>query len=148
VVTVTGQLQRQDGQWVRVSTKAARSLDRIAIAPATVEALKAHRQRQAAERKPDWKFWGLVFVKPNGQPYHGAEVLRAFHVACDEAGIPRRRFHDIRHSSATLMRELGVSEETRQARLGHSTTKMSRLYGKASIDQDRRAAELLGEALR
>lgn len=148
VVTVTSQLQRQDGAWVRVPTKAARTLERIAIAPATVSALREHRTRQAAERRPDWQYWGLVFVKPNGQPYHGADVLRAFHAACDAAGIPRRRFHDLRASTATLMRELGVPEDARMARLGHSTAAMARHYGKASAVQDRAAADALGEVLR
>ena len=113
-----------------------------------MEALVRHRQTQALERKPDWQFWGLVFVKPNCQPYHGAEVLRLFHQACDASGIPRRRFHDLRASSATLMRDLGVPEDARMARLGHATTKMARHYGKASAAQDRAAADALGEALR
>lgn len=148
VVTVTSQLQRLNGQWVRTPTKAARSLSQLALAPATVEALAAHKLRQASERQPDWRFWGLVFITAKGEPYHAWTVLRAFHAACDAAGIPRRRFHDLRASSATLMRDLGIPEDARMARLGHSTTKMARHYGKASAAQDRAAADALGEALR
>ena len=46
------------------------------------------------------------------------------------------------------MGELGVAEDVRQARLGHSTTAMARRYAKASIEQDRLAVERLGDALR
>jgi integrase len=74
-------------------------------------------------------------------------VLEAFHAACDAAGIPRRRFHDLRGSSATLMRELGVAEDARMARLGHSTTDMARHYGKASTAQDRDAVTRLAEVI-
>jgi integrase len=146
-VTVTSQLQRIDGEWVRTPTKAARSLAEIAISPATARALEAHRARMAEDRTPEWAYFGHVFVTPAGRPYHGKELLAAFHAACDAAGLRRRRFHDLRHTAATLMRDLGVSEDTRQARLGHSTTAMARHYGRASTDQDRRAADVLGEAL-
>ena len=45
------------------------------------------------------------------------------------------------------LRDGGVAEDTRMARLGHSTTAMSRRYAKASEAQDRDAAERLGRAL-
>lgn len=146
-VTIAAQLQRLGGQWVRTPTKAARALGRLALFPETVEALRAHRVRMAAERKPDWQYPGLVFVTEKGDPYHGADVLRSFHAACDAAGITRRRFHDLRASTATLMRELGVPEDVRMARLGHSTTKMARHYAQAGAGPDRAAAEALGRAL-
>jgi len=154
-LTVSAQLQRLDGQWVRSPTKAARSLHRIALDPATIAVLEKHRLRQAAEREPEWEYWGLIFVnpapsrkgRPPGQPYFGADVLRAFKAACRRAAIRERRFHDLRASTATLMRELGVTEDTRQARLGHSTKAMARHYAKASEEQDRLAVELLAEAL-
>lgn len=146
-VTVTGQLQRRGGSWVRSATKAARSLPRLSLAPATVAALDAHRKTQAAARRPDWPYWGLLFLTPDGQPLQGAVVLRAFHAACKAAGIELRRFHDLRGSAATLMAELGVAEDVRMRRLGHSTKAMSRHYAQASGAQDRLAADLLGEAL-
>lgn len=60
---------------------------------------------------------------------------------------PRRRFHDLRGTSATLMRAAGVAEDDRMARLGHSTTTMARHYAAASEAQDRAAARRLGRAL-
>lgn len=147
-VTVTTQLQRIDGAWKRTPTKAARLVDAVAIAPQTVDVLRAHQLRQASERQADWRFWGLVFVTSNGEPYHGSEILKAFKAACLRAGIEPRRFHDLRGSTATLMRELGIPEDVRMARLGHSTKAMARHYAKARDGLDRDAARALGEALR
>ncbi|MFN8631164.1 MAG: site-specific integrase [Chloroflexota bacterium] len=135
------------GAWVRTAPKAARSVARVALDAGTVAALEAHRVRQAAERTADWRYFGHVFLTPRGDPIHGAELLDAFKAACRRAGIPERRFHDLRGSSATLMRDAGVAEDTRMARLGHSTTEMSRHYAKASEAQDQDAADRLGRAL-
>lgn len=147
-VTVTSQLQRIDRSWVRTATKAARDLNVLTIDPSTVDALLEHKRRMAAERTPQWEFYGLVFPSVHGQPLVNKVVLREWHAACDKAGIERRRFHDIRHSTSTLMRELNVPEDTRMARLGHSTTAMARRYGHASETQDRAASDALGRALR
>jgi integrase len=108
-VTLEAQLQRINRAWVRVPPKADRSLGRLAIMVETVDALEAHRRRQAAERRPEWTFWGLIFLTEAGEPYHRRAILREFHAACDAAGIERRRFHDLRASTAHLMSEAGVA---------------------------------------
>jgi integrase len=146
-LTVTGQLARLDGQWVRVPTKAARTIATIALGTGTVAALAEHRRRQAAARTPDWKFWGLMFTTASGLPLHRVTALAEFRIACDRAGISRRRVHDLRATSATLLADLGVTEDVRQARLGHSTKAMARHYAAASERQDRDAVERLEESL-
>jgi integrase len=146
-VRVYAQLQWLDRQWVRSPTKAARELERIALMPATVEALRSHQRRMAAERQPDWTHWGHLFVTERGRPPHQSEVLKAFKAACRAAGIQERRFHDLRGTSATLLKDLGVAEDVRMARLGHTTTTMARHYAKGGAGLDRAAADRLGEAL-
>ena len=146
-VTMTAQLQRRDGAWVRVAPKTARKLPRLALDPETIEVLRAHQLRQAAERTADWAFWGLVFVTPAGNPWGSSEILRRFVAACDVAGIRRRRFHDLRHTSNGLLEDLGVDEAARMARFGWSTKRMARKYGGPSEAQDRRASELIARAI-
>lgn len=146
-VIVTSQLQRLDREWRRTPTKAARSLERIAIDADTMAAYEAHKRVMAAERDPAWRYFGLVFTTPRGEPYHGRYVVDALHEALDRAGIRRRRFHDLRHTHQTLLREVGVPEDARMARAGHSTTASSRRYGRASEAQDRMAVERLAEGL-
>jgi integrase len=135
------------GSWHLTAPKAARKVQRIAIDPATSAVMDAHRKRMAAERTASWRYHGLVFTTPAGEPWHATDVLRAFHAACKRAGIAERRFHDLRGTSATLLRAGGVAEDTRMARLGHSTTTMARHYAQASEAQDQAAAAGLGKAL-
>jgi integrase len=135
------------GTWSRVPVKAARKVQRVAIDPATAAVLEAHRTRMAAARRPDWEYHGLVFPTPNGNPWHASELLKAFQDTCERVGIRRRRFHDLRHTAAHLLADVGVPEDVRQSRLGHTTTAMSRHYAGASESRDRDAAERLGDAL-
>lgn len=146
-IRVRTQLQRLHGDWVRRGTKSARAVDVIAIDPRTAEVLEEHRRRMAAARTDAWRYFGHVFIDPRGEPYHHRTVLTAFHEACDAAGIPRRRFHDLRHANNELMKELGIPADVRMARHGHSTTEMDARYGRASKAQDRDAVERLAEAI-
>ena len=146
-LAVTAQLQRVNRAWVLGPTKAGRSLDRVALDAETVRVVRTHLAKTAVERDPSWRYFGLMFVTETGEPYHAGALLRAFRVACDEAGISRRRVHDLRGTSATILKDRGVAEDTRMARLGHSTTQMARHYGKASERQDREAVEKLAEAI-
>lgn len=143
----TAEDRKPVGAWTTTPTKAARKVTRIAIDPTTAAVLEAHRVKVAAARTADWGYHGLVFPTPQGRPWHGKDLLDAFHAACAKAKIPERRLHDLRGTNATILRALGVAEDTRMARLGHSTVAMARHYAKASEDQDRAAADALGRAL-
>lgn len=146
-VTVRHQLLRAGREWGFVKTKAARTRDVLHVDPGTVDALRRHKAAMASERTPAWRYFGLVFVTPAGQPIGRSDALRAFHAACDAAGIERRRFHDLRGSSTTLLSEAGVPENVRMARLGHATTRMARHYAPVRDDADREAAAALGRLL-
>ena len=146
-ITVRSQLQRIGGKWVLGDPKAARRVERIAIDAATAALLETHRRAMAEERTPGWTHFGLVFVTPDGRPWHGADILDEWHAACRLAKIRERRFHDLRGTSATLMMALGVPEDTRMARLGHSTVQMARHYSRPGEEQDRAAVDGLGRAL-
>lgn len=153
-ITVRAQLQRlapdrggDANGWARTPTKAARALESIHVGQGTIAVLAAHRTRQAAERTPDWRYFGLVFVTERGDPYHPSFVLTSFRRACDAAGIRRRRIHDMRHTHNRILKDGGVAEDERMARMGHSTTAMSRRYGGPSDDRDRHVADVAEAAL-
>lgn len=146
-ITVAAQLGRLGGAWVRVAPKAARKVKRLALDPETIDVLRAHQVRQAAERRPEWEFWGLVFVTPAGLPWGRSEILRAFHAALATAGVRRRRFHDLRHSSQTILEDLGVDEKTRMDRAGHATKAISRRYSHGSEAQQLAASVAIARAI-
>jgi integrase len=97
----------------------------VALTPTAVAALRQHRARQAAERLAAgeaWQDWGLVFADVTGRPLSGIHVLRyEFLPLLKRAGLPRLRFHDLRHSCATLLLGRGVNPKIVSEMLGHST---------------------------
>jgi integrase len=52
-------------------------------------------------------------------------LRQAFGDLIDEAGLPEIRFHDLRHTAATLMLQKGIHPKVVQERLGHSSISMT-----------------------
>ena len=92
-----------------------------------------------------WTETGLVFTARTGKPLDPANVNKAFASLIAEAGVRRIRFHDLRHSCATLLYELGVSIEHIQDVLGHSTPVITKLLYVDGSKVQRGAADRLGE---
>jgi integrase len=64
---------------------------------------------------------GGVFCNSVGKPLEVATVLiRSFHPLLIKAGLPRVRFHDLRHAAATLLLSLGIHAKVVADLLGHS----------------------------
>ena len=94
--------------------RARRQLDLPAIA---VAALQGHRERMTSEAHLD----GLVFCDTHGGPLRKSNLLRrSFLPLLRRAGLPAIRFHDLRHTAATLLLAQGVHPKIVQERLGHS----------------------------
>ena len=110
--------------YVLVEPKTDTSRRTVPLPKFTVPALKAHRARQAEERLaagPAWDDrWGLVFATTIGTPLDGGTVTKAFQALLATAGLPPMRFHDLRHSAATLMLAQGVAPRVLMETLGHS----------------------------
>jgi integrase len=122
-ITITKQLQRIHGSPQLVEPKTERSRRTLAMPPMIASALKDHHTRQDQERAAAGKRWvenGLVFTTPIGTPLDGTAVTKGFHRLLERAGLPQRRFHDLRHSCATLLLVQGVSPRVVMDLLGHS----------------------------
>ena len=92
---------------------------------------------------------GLVFCQASSQPIDPRNSTRYFERLLTQAGLPNIRFHDGRHTFATLMLELGESAKTVQTMLGHTKIAMTLdLYSHVSLDRERKAAERLNAVLR
>jgi integrase len=110
---------------VQVSApKTARGRRLIALDPGTITALRIHHAQQAAERLalgPTWTADDLVFTREDGQPLHPDWFRRRFERRVARAGLPKIRFHDLRHTHATLALQAGVHPKVISERLGHAT---------------------------
>jgi integrase len=120
---VRKQLQRFDGQFQLVEPKTPRSRRMIALPGSIVTSLREHKDRQRDERQAAGERWqdsNLVFTTDRGRPLDGTVVSHTFHRVLDRACLPQRRFHDLRHSCATLLLVQGVSPRVVMDVLGHS----------------------------
>lgn len=120
-------LQRVAGGLEIAETKAQSRVRTIALSPEMVQVLKAHRQRQDAEklRANRWDDSGLVFTTPIGTPLDKRNVTRIHHALLAQAKVPRVRFHDLRHSAATLLIADGAHPRAVMELLGHSTIRVT-----------------------
>jgi integrase len=117
-------LARIGGEFLLSQPKTGGSVRKLGPLPATLtETLRAHRARQTVEQlaAPTWNEWGLVFTTPTGSPLHSKSVTGAFQAHVAAAGLPRQRFHDLRHGCASLLMAQGVHPRVVMEVLGHST---------------------------
>ena len=88
-----------------------------------VKTLKAHRVGQLEERLAAGTLWvelGFVFTTSIGTPIDARNVTRAFSAVVTTSNLPALRFHDLRHTAASLLLAQGVSPRTIMETLGHS----------------------------
>ncbi len=134
----------------------------ISLPLACMDALRAHRVEQIEERLKwgdQWQDNNLVFCTLRigncksgqtlpGSPLTARVVTRAFESLLEQAGLPRVRFHDLRHTAATLMLLSGVPVKVASARLGHSTSALTMdVYSHVLPEMDREAADKVGRLL-
>ncbi|MHB8312386.1 MAG: tyrosine-type recombinase/integrase [Candidatus Dormibacteria bacterium] len=151
-LSVTGTLQRGKGTLTIAEPKTLRSRRKIALAPQAVEALRRHRQAQIAERLaagPLWQDLDLVFASEGGAPVNRDRLIaRSFNPLLAQAGLPRIRFHDLRHTAATLLLAQGVHPKIAQEMLGHANIAVTLdRYSHVSQDMQQDAARVMGEVL-
>jgi integrase len=96
-----------------------------------------------------WVDTGLVFTRPDGSALHPDRVSKLFDSLLGEAGLQRIRFHDVRHTWATLALTAGVHPKVVSERLGHSSIQVTLdIYTHVDEDQDRSAAITVARLLR
>jgi integrase len=104
--------------------KTAKSRRTIKISASVVQALRAHHSRQLEERLsagPAWEESDLVFPNRTGRPMDNMHLLRReLHPLLRRAGLPSIRFHDLRHTAATLALAQGQHPKIVAEMLGHS----------------------------
>lgn len=114
--------------YVEAEPKTKQSRRSVAIAPFAVAALIAHRTKQLEAKAKAGKAWqehDYVFCTSLGTHLNPNEVVKEFKKLLKQAGLPNIRFHDLRHSSASLLLSLGVHPKIVQEILGHTQISMT-----------------------
>lgn len=106
---------------------------RVVSLPAfLLEMLKQHRAQQSEQRQhvADWVDNDLVFPNQKGGYLHPNHMGETFRKLLKEANLPPLRFHDLRHSAATILLARGVNIKVVSELLGHSDIVITlRTYG-------------------
>ncbi len=115
--------------------------------------LREHRKRQLEERIRIGTLWqehGLIFPSSAGTPLSGGNVTRAFKTLLRRAGLPTTtRFHDLRHTCATLLLRQSVNPKFVQELLGHGDVSLTlNVYSHILPDMGDTAAGAMDDALR
>lgn len=100
----------------------------ITLPAVVVQALRRHLGEQAREREllgPDYADGDLVCARPDGLPISPDNLSRDFTTLLKRHGMPAIRFHDLRHTHATLLLQGGINPKVISERLGHSTVRIT-----------------------
>ena len=147
-LAVRTKFERIKGQGiVEGPTKARRPRSRVGLSEAAVRTLLAHKENQDQEKARAGSAYAdddLIFCWEDGQRYEPAYVSDHFRRIRRHFGWPEAlRFHDLRHTSATLAAARGEPLKVTQERLGHASAATTlRMYGHATPEMHGEAANL------
>jgi integrase len=153
VLQVKSTLQRGAHGFVFSEPKTARSRRQIILTKVASAGLKRHRIRQAEERLSLGEAWednDLVFANEAGRPIESTNLVRrSFRSVLNRAGLPRMRFHDLRHTYATLALGQGVHPKVVSDALGHANISITLdTYSHTTAAMHQQAADALDAVLR
>ncbi len=153
ILHVTGNLSRGSNGLEVTRPKTHRSRRPIRLSQVATDALRRHKATQAAEplqAGAAWEDHQLVFCRPTGRPLTAAWRVRGrFQPLLKRAGLPRIRFHDLRHTAATLWFRSGVNPKVVQETLGHSRVAITLdTYSHMIPDLQVETARVMDELLR
>ena len=152
VVRVRTQLKRTlEKNWVFHEPKTRRSRRQVALAAPAIAALQRHQEQQQAECATlgaAYEDNGLVFCTQLGRPLIKGNVYRGFLRLLDRAALPRVRFHDLRHTCATLLLIARVNPKVVSEMLGHASVSITLdIYSHVIPDMQQDAAAIMAAVL-
>jgi integrase len=117
-IAVRRTIQELDGKFVVGEPKSTKGKRVVNLTKIAAKALRAHRKQMNAEGKADLPW---LFVKEDGGHMDRQQIRKRLRALLKKAGLPIVRFHDLRHTSATMSLAQGTHPKIVQERLGHST---------------------------
>ena len=128
-ISVRRSLVFQSGSWSLDEPKTKGSRRRIHLTSNGDEVIRSHKAKQLEHHValgPAYQDHDFVFPTAIGTPRRGANVVyRSFRPLLRSAGLPQIRFHDLRHTAATLLLSQGVHPKVVSEMLGHSSVRLT-----------------------
>lgn len=136
-------------RFIETTPKSKSSRRIIPLTDFALVALKAHRTRQLEQRLQagaKWQEKDLVFPGKDGDYWIATVLVYHFEKIVKEAGIPAICIHELRHSSATLLRRKGVDLKIIQKILGHSNYAITaNIYEHVDMDDQQDAMQKMDD---
>ena len=139
VIKVHRQVARVDGQIKESPLKTKSSYRTVTISQQAIEVLKEQKKKTND---------AYVFPSPNGGPISPDSVNNMLKRVLERAGIPKVRFHDLRHTFATIALQNGVDIKTVSSMLGHFSAGFTLdTYAHVTTSAQKEAAQTMGNIL-
>ena len=139
VLHIRRQIARIDGEVVEAPLKTENSYRILPLGADAVGILLEQRKKTNGE---------YVFPSPTGGPISPDSVLHMLHRVLKRAGLPEVRFHDLRHTFATLALQNGVDIKTVSGMLGHYSAGFTLdTYAHVTTAAQKQAAQTMGNLL-
>ena len=139
VIKVRRQVARVDGQIKEAPLKTKNSYRTVTISQQAIEVLKEQKKKTNDT---------YVFPSPNGGPISPDSVNNMLKRVLERAGIPKVRFHDLRHTFATIALQNGVDIKTVSGMLGHFSAGFTLdTYAHVTTSAQKEAAQTMGNVL-
>ena len=137
---VQRQIGRIDGKIIEMPLKTKNAYRTL---PLSADAISVLKMQKCKVGNSEW-----VFPSPSGGPMSPDSVLHMLHRVLKRAGLPRIRFHDLRHTFATLALQNGVDVKTVSGMLGHFSAGFTLdTYAHVTTSAKREAAKTMGNIL-
>ena len=137
---VQRQIGRIDGKIIEMPLKTKNAYRTLPLSADAIDVLKAQKNKVGSS---EW-----VFPSPTGGPMSPDSVLHMLHRVLKRAGLPKVRFHDLRHTFATLALQNGVDIKTVSGMLGHFSAGFTLdTYAHVTTSAKREAAKTMGNLL-
>ena len=138
---VQRQIVRIDGEIVEAPLKTKNAYRTLPLSTDAVDVLKEQKKKCGNSQ--------YVFPSPTGGPISPDSVLHMLHRVLKRAGLPKVRFHDLRHTFATLALQNGVDIKTVSGMLGHFSAGFTLdTYAHVTTSAQKEAANTMGGVLR
>ena len=140
ILKIQRAISRQNGKVVEAPLKTKNAYRTLPLSADAISVLKAQKNKVG---RNEW-----VFPSPTGGPMSPDSVLHMLQRVLKRAGLPRIRFHDLRHTFATMALQNGVDVKTVSSMLGHYSAGFTLdTYAHVTTDAQLKAAQTMGNIL-
>ena len=149
-VTISRAAIKLKGEPVQIKPPKDYEVRTVTINPQCIELVKMLRKENEQRAKrlgTKWVGDEWLFTKWNGEICHPQTPTKQFSKFLEKNGLKHRKFHSLRHTSATLCLYGGVNIKQVQARLGHSELETTQKYLHNLAEADAEAANVLTNIL-